>query len=83
MLIRSAGFIDFIVAPTMTVLGDVLEAIFRSLEAANRTPAGSESTAGGQPPHHAAAAAKKLSRPWVDQLGINKAKWAAKNEAGG
>ena len=84
MLIRFAGFIDFIVAPTMTVLGDVLEAIFRSLEAANRTPAGSESTAGhGQPPHHASAAAKKLSRPWVDQLGINKAKWAAKNEAGG
>ena len=78
MLIRFAGFIDFIVAPTMTVLGDVLEAIFRSLEAANRTP-GSD----GQPPHHASAAAKKLNRPWVDQLGINKAKWAAKNEAGG
>ena len=79
MLIPLAGFIDFIVAPTMTVLGDVLEAIFRSLEAANRTP-GSESTAGQ--PHHASAA-KKLNRPWVDQLGINKAKWAAKNEAGG
>ena len=73
-----AGFIDFIVAPTMTVLGDVLEAIFRSLEAANRTPGND-----GQPLSHASAAAKKLNRPWVDQLGINKAKWAAKNEAGG
>ena len=80
MLTPFAGFIDFIVAPTMTVLGDVLEAIFRSLEAANRTP-GSESA--GQPHHASAAAAKKLNRPWVDQLGINKAKWAAKNEAGG
>ena len=28
------GFIDFIVAPTMKVLVDVLEAIFRSMEAA-------------------------------------------------
>ena len=82
MLIPFAGFIDFIVAPTMTVLGDVLEAIFRSLEAANRTP-GSESSAGHAPSHASAAAAKKLNRPWVDQLGINKAKWAAKNEAGG
>ena len=66
-----AGFIDFIVAPTMTVLGDVLEAIFRSLEAANAQP-------GQKPPN----SEKKMNRPWVDQLGVNKAKWAAKNEAG-
>ena len=72
--IASAGFIDFIVAPTMNVLGDVLEAIFRSLEAANQTP--------GSGPPSSDKAAKKLNRPWADQLGVNKAKWAAKNEAG-
>ena len=72
-----AGFIDFIVAPTMTVLGDVLEAIFRSLEAANRTPGES-----GPPTSDHKSTAKKLKRPWVDQLGLNKAKWAAKNDAG-
>ena len=58
----------------MTVLGDVLEAIFRSLEAANRTPGDSQPTS--------EKSARKLNRPWVDQLGVNKAKWAAKNEAG-
>ena len=72
-----AGFIDFIVAPTMTVLGDVLEAIFRSLEAANRTPDAAPSAA-----PDSASSGVKLKRPWVDQLVVNKTKWAAKNEAG-
>ena len=62
----------------MTVLGDVLEAIFRSLEAANRTPGDS----GPHPTSDTKSAGKKLKRPWVDQLGLNKAKWAAKNDAG-
>ena len=56
----------------MTVLGDVLEAIFRSVEAANRPPDAPVSEDDGV----------KLKRPWVDQLVVNKTKWSAKNEAG-
>ncbi len=53
----------------MNVLGDVLEAIIRSMEvAANSKRANDEEPL--------------LKRPWTDLLASNKAKWADKHESG-
>ena len=66
-----SGFIDFIVNPTMTVLGDVLDAILKPLDYGRR-PVAIDNT----------ESSNSLYRPWTDILAVNKQEWTAKHDAG-
>jgi len=68
------------------VLGDVLEAILRSLEASNNrkstskaedVPSGSSSVAGSGNDDNAL-----LKRPWVEVLAVNRSRWQKKHDDG-
>eukprot|EP00094_Tigriopus_californicus_P013765 TCALIF_13321-PA protein Name:"Similar to Pde1c Calcium/calmodulin-dependent 3',5'-cyclic nucleotide phosphodiesterase 1C (Rattus norvegicus)" AED:0.07 eAED:0.07 QI:50/0.9/1/1/0.9/0.90/11/225/816 len=71
------GFIDFIVSPTLNVLGDVLETILRGMEQANKKPGNRDDSTEQQ-----LEKAPLLKRPWMDILAVNKEKWQAKHDAG-
>ena len=71
------GFIDFIVQPTLTILGDALDAILKPLDYGRRPlPATAENSA------ETTSNEQKLYRPWIDVLAANKEKWTEKHEAG-
>jgi hypothetical protein len=73
------GFIDFIVMPTLTVLGDVMDSLFSCLD----IPA-SRLHNNNNIPENAVLDSKKsmLHRPWNDILVENRSKWQAKHDAG-
>jgi hypothetical protein len=68
------GFIDFIVHPTMNVLGDVLDAILKPLDVGRR-PVIIENV-------ESSNKERALFRPWTDILAVNKSKWTSKHDAG-
>lgn len=68
------GFIDFIVHPTMNVLGDVLDAILKPLDVGRR-PVIIENV-------ESSNNERALFRPWTDILAVNKSKWTSKHDAG-
>ena len=71
------GFIDFIVHPTLTILGDALDAILKPLDYGGKhAPIIMENSV------EATNNEKKLFRPWIDILAVNKARWTEKHEAG-
>ena len=74
MTVNRLGFIDFIVTPTLLVLGDVLEAILKSLESASKKVRTIPEGGGPEEP--------LLKRPWVDNLGVNREHWQAKHDSG-
>ncbi len=73
------GFIDFIVMPTLTVLGDVLDGLFTCLD----IPA-SRNHHANNIPENATSDHKRntMYRPWTDILIENRLKWQAKHDAG-
>ena len=90
------GFIDFIVNPTLNILGDVLESILKALEAANKKPnarripeegsgVSSNNNAASntnENNNNAAAAAQIMKRPWIDNLTVNRERWQTKHDDG-
>ena len=74
------GFIDYIVSPTLTVIGDSLDLILGTLDIPpNARPASVPEK------HHSMSsnsAANVLNRPWADILTENRAKWQKKHDAG-
>ena len=71
------GFIDFIVNPTLTILGDTLDAILKPLDYGRKpVPVIIENSVEGT------INEKKLFRPWIDILVVNKARWTEKHDAG-
>ena len=68
------GFIDFIVHPTMNVLGDVLDAILKPLDYGRRPVIMENAESSNNE--------KALFRPWTDILAVNKSKWTSKHDAG-
>ena len=78
------GFIDYIVSPTLTVIGDSLDLILGTLDIPpNARPA---SVPENRQPQHPSlssnTAGNVLHRPWADILTENRAKWQKKHDAG-
>ncbi len=81
-----SGFIDFIVNPTLNVLGDVVDAILKGLEEANKKQAAknnnndsSSVAASGSNPLFTFS---PMRRPWKEHLECNRAKWQSKQDCG-
>ena len=68
------GFIDFIVHPTMNVLGDALDIVLKPFDYGGR-PVPIENA-------ESATNERSLYRPWTNILAVNKSKWTAKHDAG-
>ena len=74
------GFIDFIVQPTLTILGDTLDAILPPLDYVRKPMMNiPEDSDDSSSTHHND---KLIYRPWNDILVVNKAKWTEKHDAG-
>ena len=83
------GFIDYIVSPTLTVIGDSLDLILGTLDIPpnarpasvpeNRQPQSHHSSTGSS---NSASGNNLLNRPWADILTENRAKWQKKHDAG-
>jgi len=81
------GFIDYIVLPTLTVIGDSLDLILGTLDIPpNARPA---SVPENRQSHHPSLSSNAsagnnavLHRPWADILTENRAKWQKKHDAG-
>ena len=82
-----SGFIDYIVLPTLTVIGDSLDLILGTLDIPpNARPA---SVPENRQSHHPSLSSNAsagnnavLHRPWADILTENRAKWQKKHDAG-
>ena len=84
------GFIDYIVSPTLTVIGDSLDLILGTLDIPpNARPASVPENRQQPQSHHSSTASSNsasgnnlLNRPWADILTENRAKWQKKHDAG-
>jgi len=84
------GFIDYIVSPTLTVIGDSLDLILGTLDIPpNARPASVPENRQQPQPHHSSTGSSNsasgnnlLNRPWADILTENRAKWQKKHDAG-
>ena len=76
-----SGFIDYIVLPTMNVLGDALDLVLSSIDP---TLLRSMYTKIQEDDHSPAGSRNKilLHRPWTDILMENREKWQKKHDAG-
>ena len=82
----SLGFIDYIVLPTLTVLGDTVDLILSTFDippsaaSKHKTASVPEEGLPGQPA--SGGPSKVLFRPWTDILVENREKWQRKHDAG-
>lgn len=84
------GFIDYIVSPTLTVIGDSLDLILGTLDIPpNARPASVPENRQQPQSHHSSTGSSNsasgnnlLNRPWADILTENRAKWQKKHDAG-
>ncbi len=74
-----SGFIDYIVLPTLSVLGDALDLILSAMDGGNKTTSVPENevTSNGSLKDK-----KPLLRPWTDILGVNRERWQKKHDSG-
>lgn len=77
------GFIDFIVNPTLNILGDVLESILKSLDVVNKKSSNSRRIAEeGTPENNNNNNNSFMKRPWIDNLTVNRERWQKKHDDG-
>lgn len=70
------GFIDFIVAPSMDVCGELLDKVYIHLGSGG-TASASSATASSTHASHSNLVSEdgKIRRPWIPCLEANRAKW--------
>ena len=74
-----SGFIDYIVSPTLTVLGDCLDLILTTLDIPSNAKSVPEENCHGTSGNQNNTV---LHRPWQDILTDNREKWQKKHDAG-
>ena len=84
-LCYSLGFIDYIVLPTLTVLGDTVDLILSTFDIPHSTVAMAKNKTSlpeeGME-NHQQKSSKVLFRPWTDILVENRSAWQRKHDAG-
>ena len=83
-LCYSLGFIDYIVLPTLTVLGDTVDLILSTFDiphaSKNKNTLPEEGS--NENNQQKSSSSKVLFRPWTDILVENREKWQRKHDGG-
>ena len=82
-LCYSLGFIDYIVLPTLTVLGDTVDLILSTFDIPHSTMVKNKTSLPEEGmENHQQKSSKVLFRPWTDILVENRSAWQRKHDAG-
>ena len=76
------GFIDYIVLPTLTVLGDTVDLILSTFDIPHASKNKTTLPEEGSHENNQQKSSKVLFRPWTDILVENREKWQRKHDGG-